>query len=57
MGNIEPNNLSLGFVEALYAEYLQNPASVPEDWRSYFQTLSTDPAGAGFRAPRSAAAM
>ena len=50
MGTIEPNNLSLGFVEALYADYLKNPASVTEDWKNYFQSLAGDAAGAGFRA-------
>ncbi len=39
MGIIEPNHLSLGFVEALYADYLKNPASVSADWRSYFQSM------------------
>ena len=27
------------FVEELYAEYLQNPESVPADWRGYFEGL------------------
>ncbi|MEO7424160.1 MAG: 2-oxoglutarate dehydrogenase E1 component, partial [Fibrobacteria bacterium] len=49
MGTIEPNNLSLGFVEALYADYLKDPASVAEDWRLYFQSLAGDAAGAEFR--------
>ena len=50
MGTIEPNQLSLGFVEALYADYLKDPTSVAADWRSYFQTLDGDAGGAGFRA-------
>ena len=29
--------MSLAFVEGLYADYLRDPASVPEDWRSYFE--------------------
>ncbi len=49
MGTIEPNNLSLGFVEALYADYLKEASSVPEDWRAYFRTLANDAAGADFR--------
>ena len=49
MGSIEPNQLSLGFVEALYADYLKDPSSVAADWRSYFQTLDNDAGGAGFR--------
>lgn len=35
--------MSLEFVEGLYADYLKDPSSVPEDWRSYFQkTLDND---------------
>ncbi|HEV3138806.1 MAG TPA: thiamine pyrophosphate-dependent enzyme, partial [Pirellulales bacterium] len=34
-----PNSLSLGFVEQLYASYLQDPASVSADWRRYFKQL------------------
>ncbi|HEX3724906.1 MAG TPA: thiamine pyrophosphate-dependent enzyme, partial [Pirellulales bacterium] len=34
-----PNSLSLGFVEALYAQYVRNPASVSADWRHYFRRL------------------
>ena len=30
---------SAGFVEALYEAYLQDPASVAEDWRGYFDGL------------------
>src|SRR3954465_15726531 len=47
---MHPNDLSLGFAEALYADFLRDPASVPEDWRRYFQTLTTDASGDGFRA-------
>ncbi len=35
-----PNSVSLGFVEALYVDYLRDPESVPPDWRHYFQSLS-----------------
>ncbi|HYG75004.1 MAG TPA: 2-oxoglutarate dehydrogenase E1 component [Planctomycetota bacterium] len=35
-----PNDLSLAFLENLYAEYLDDPARVPEDWRKYFDQLS-----------------
>ncbi|MCI0541601.1 MAG: 2-oxoglutarate dehydrogenase E1 component [Verrucomicrobiales bacterium] len=31
-----PDSLNLPFVEGLYAEYLRNPASVPEGWQRYF---------------------
>jgi 2-oxoglutarate dehydrogenase E1 component len=47
---MQPNELSLGFVEALYADFLKNPSSVPEDWRTYFTGLPADAAGEGFRA-------
>ena len=30
------NISSLAFEEGLYAEYLKDPASVPDDWRAYF---------------------
>jgi 2-oxoglutarate dehydrogenase E1 component len=32
-----PNPSSLAFVEQLYADYVQDPASVSDDWRRYFQ--------------------
>lgn len=32
-----PNNLSLEFVEQLYADFLKDPASVPPDWRRRFE--------------------
>jgi 2-oxoglutarate dehydrogenase E1 component len=35
-----PNSVSLEFVEALYSDFLHNPDSVSQDWRSYFQGLS-----------------
>jgi len=34
-----PNTLSLPFVEALYADYLRDPSSVPETWRRYFDEI------------------
>ena len=34
-----PNSVSLEFVEALYAEFLRDPESVPPDWRNYFQSF------------------
>ena len=37
---LSPNSLSLGFVEALYADYLSDPSSVSADWRRYFKQLS-----------------
>ncbi len=50
METIEPNDLSLGFVEALYADFLRDPQSVSEDWQKYFQKLAQEASGAGFRA-------
>jgi 2-oxoglutarate dehydrogenase E1 component len=35
-----PNTLSLPFVEALYAQYLRDPASLPAEWRGYFERLA-----------------
>ncbi|MGH7681180.1 MAG: thiamine pyrophosphate-dependent enzyme, partial [Candidatus Eiseniibacteriota bacterium] len=34
-----PNTLSLPFVEALYADFLQDRASVPDAWRLYFDGI------------------
>ena len=31
------------FVEALYESYLENPASVPENWREYFDQMQNLP--------------
>ena len=39
-----PSASNLGFVEDLYFAWLQDPASVDERWRAYFETL---PPGAG----------
>jgi 2-oxoglutarate dehydrogenase E1 component len=51
-----PNSLSLAFVEALYVEYLRDPASVSADWQDYFRKLGPSaaraPLGPSFR-PRS----
>src|SRR3970040_924570 len=33
------------FVEELYEGYLENPASVPEEWRRYFDKLQLLPGG------------
>ena len=35
-----PNSLSLAFVEGLYADYVNDPASVPSDWKEYFESLA-----------------
>jgi 2-oxoglutarate dehydrogenase E1 component len=39
-----PYSLNLPFVEELYERYLQDPSSVPPDWRHYFQFQATPPA-------------
>ena len=31
------------FVEELYENYLDNPASVPDEWREYFDKLAQQP--------------
>jgi len=33
---------SLSFVEGLYADYRRDPASVPPDWRSYFDEMDRE---------------
>src|SRR5690625_4932154 len=40
------------YVEALYEPYLDNPASVPEHWRNYFDQLQLQPASNGEEAVR-----
>ena len=35
----EFSSSSLGFIEDLYLEYLDDPASVPDTWRDYFKAL------------------
>ncbi|MBL8377977.1 MAG: 2-oxoglutarate dehydrogenase E1 component [Burkholderiales bacterium] len=35
------------YVEELYESYLDNPGSVPENWRAYFDALQVVPGGAG----------
>jgi 2-oxoglutarate dehydrogenase E1 component len=35
------------YVEELYESYLNNPGSVPEQWRSYFDTMQLVPAADG----------
>jgi len=37
-----PNTLSLPFLEALYADYLKDPFSVPADYREYFAEVEHD---------------
>ena len=39
----EPNGMSLAFIEGLYEEYLRDPASVPDDWGVYFDSLNGGP--------------
>ena len=34
-----PNSLNLSSVEGLYTEYLREPASVPPQWRNYFERM------------------
>src|SRR5262245_12339438 len=45
-----PSSINLEFVEALYADFLRNPESVPEDWRNYFRGFSD---GNGFSGSQS----
>ena len=34
------------FIEGLYEDYLANPASVPAEWRAYFDSLPPAPGAA-----------
>src|SRR5689334_13562093 len=34
------DSVSLEFVEALYADFLRDPESVPPDWQNYFRSLA-----------------
>ncbi len=38
---------NLAFLEALYQEYEQNPASVPAEWTGYFNSMRSEPSGNG----------
>jgi len=39
---MEPNILSLAFMEGLYEDFLEDPSSIPEDWAKYFQSMNGD---------------
>lgn len=39
---------SLAYVEGLYEDFLRDPASVPEDWRPYFERLANGKSPATF---------
>src|SRR5690554_6755221 len=40
------------YVEELYETYLDNPGTVPEEWRNYFEQLQNAPAADGLQATR-----
>jgi 2-oxoglutarate dehydrogenase E1 component len=40
-----PGDLNLAFIEGLFADYLQDPNSVPEEWRRYFRSLASENGG------------
>jgi len=40
--SLDQNAANLAFIEALFEDYLQDPDSVSEDWRSYFAGVSRD---------------
>ena len=33
------------YLEGLFESYLEDPASVPEDWKNYFDSLPSNPSG------------
>ena len=37
--------LNVGYLEGMFAEYLQDPLQVPESWRVYFESLNDDQSG------------
>ena len=39
-GSATPGAANLAFVEALYEDYLRDPASVPADWQQYFSSIA-----------------
>lgn len=45
------NDLSLGYVEALYTDYERDPSSVAPDWKVYFDWLDSDERRNGQRQP------
>ncbi len=47
----EPNSLSLGFAERLYAAWLRDPATVPVSWRAYFAARGDSAASLSPAAP------
>ncbi|HPC62026.1 MAG TPA: 2-oxoglutarate dehydrogenase E1 component, partial [Verrucomicrobiota bacterium] len=36
----DPGAANLSFIEALYEDYLRDPASVPPDWQQYFAGIA-----------------
>ncbi len=48
----ELNLANLEYVEALYDEYLEDPARLPESWRRYFDELASGQAAGQKAAPR-----
>ncbi len=39
-----PTEINLGFAEEIYYDYLRNPTSVSDEWRTYFESMAADPA-------------
>jgi 2-oxoglutarate dehydrogenase E1 component len=42
----EVDSSNLAFLETLYQDYQQNPASIPAEWLSYFRAVQAEPPGA-----------
>jgi 2-oxoglutarate dehydrogenase E1 component len=36
-----PNAINLTFIEGLYLDYLKDPSSIPAEWRTYFERISS----------------
>ena len=51
-----PAEINLSFVEALFGDYLRDPASVSPDWRAYFDAIASESGGAQMHLLRTATA-
>lgn len=46
---VQPNDLSLAYIEELYAEHLRNPSSTPPQWLEYFAAMDRQSNGFAVR--------
>lgn len=50
-GRQEPPDINLAYAEQLFAQYQEDPGSVPEDWRAYFDSFMPLAPGSGRLGP------